>query len=176
MPAILIAFATGVLACQFLPAIPAWPWGLVSLSCIAGIVGVQIYSASRADRTARYLLLLLLTSSFVAGVSYTCWRSQAVLADTLPEAAMGRNIQVTGVVDSLPDRTARGQRFQFRVEHVDSKFHVPERIQLSVWNAHQDGDASETPVIGPVKAGERWSFVVRLKRPHGLANPHGYDV
>lgn len=30
--------------------------------------------------------------------------------------------------------------------------------------------------MGQIKAGERWSFVVRLKRPHGLANPHGYDV
>ena len=176
MPALLIAFATGVLACQFLPAIPAWPWELFSVLSIAGVVGVQIYGASRAARPSRYLLILLLATSFVAGVSYTCWRSQAVLADTLPEAAMGRNIQLTGVVDSLPDRTARGQRFQFRVEHIDSKFHVPERIQLSVWNAHQDSDTSETPILGPVKAGERWSFVVRLKRPHGLANPHGYDV
>ncbi|MFZ9650000.1 MAG: ComEC/Rec2 family competence protein, partial [Fluviibacter sp.] len=143
---------------------------------MAAVGGLQIYSACYAVRSSRYLLILLLLSSFVAGVGYTCWRSAAVLADSLPEAAMGRNIQLSGVVDSLPDRTARGQRFQLRVEHVDSKFHVPERIQLSVWNAQQDGDATDKPVVGPVKAGERWSFVVRLKRPHGLANPHGYDL
>ncbi len=176
MPALLIAFATGVLACQFLPSIPAGPWGLLTLLSMAAVVGLQIYSAYFAVRSSRYLLIPLLLSSFVAGVGYTCWRSAAVLADSLPEAAMGRNIQLSGVVDSLPDRTARGQRFQLRVEHVDSEFHVPERIQLSVWNAQQDGDATDKPVVGPVKAGERWSFVVRLKRPHGLANPHGYDL
>lgn len=176
MPALLIAFATGVLACQFLPSIPDGPWGLLTLLSMAAVGGLQIYSACYAVRSSRYFLILLLLSSFVAGVGYTCWRSAAVLADSLPEAAMGQNIQLSGVVDSLPDRTARGQRFQLRVEHVDSKFHVPERIQLSVWNVQQDADATDKPVVGPVKAGERWSFVVRLKRPHGLANPHGYDL
>lgn len=68
---------------------------------------------------------------------YSCWllhsapaipvERRALLADTLPEAAMGRNIRLTGVVDSLPDRTARGQRFHFKVEQVDSNFHVPGR-------------------------------------------------
>ena len=28
----------------------------------------------------------------------------------------------------------------------------------------------------PLQAGQRWAFTVRLKRPHGLANPHGFDA
>ena len=176
MPALLVAFASGVLACQFLPEIPAAPWGLFCLLSLAGIVALQIYRVSRTARATRLILLLLVIISFASGVSYTCWRSAAVLNDSLPEAAMGRNIQLSGVVDSLPDRTSRGQRFQFRVEQVDAPYHVPERIQLSFWNASQDEGSSEKPILGPVKAGERWSFVVRLKRPHGLANPHGFDT
>jgi competence protein ComEC len=27
----------------------------------------------------------------------------------------------------------------------------------------------------PVRAGERWRFTVRLRRPHGSVNPHGFD-
>ena len=27
-----------------------------------------------------------------------------------------------------------------------------------------------------IAAGERWQLVVRLKRPHGTVNPHGFDV
>jgi hypothetical protein len=27
----------------------------------------------------------------------------------------------------------------------------------------------------PLRAGERWQLLVRLKRPHGLMNPHGFD-
>lgn len=176
MPALLIAFAGGVLACQFLPEIPAGPWGALFGFSMLGVAALQFYGKSIPAKHHRLILCLLVIGSLLAGVSYTCWRSAAVLADSLPESAMGRNIRITGVVDSLPDRTARGQRFQFSVEHVDSPYHVPERIQLSVWNANQEDDASDKPVIGPIKAGERWSFVVRLKRPHGLANPHGYDV
>ena len=26
-----------------------------------------------------------------------------------------------------------------------------------------------------VHPGERWAFTVRLRRPHGLVNPHGFD-
>ena len=176
MPALLIAFASGALACQFLPEVPDWPWGI---GCLLALIAVGLLYTLRLKHTSKrshYNLVLMVMAALVAGMSYTCWRSAAVLADSLPEAAMGRNLRLTGVVDTLPDRTARGQRFQLRVESVDSRFHVPERIQLSVWNAAQDDAASEAPVIGPVKAGERWSFVVRLKRPHGLANPHGYDV
>ena len=27
-----------------------------------------------------------------------------------------------------------------------------------------------------IAAGERWRLIVRLKRPHGTVNPHGFDV
>ena len=31
------------------------------------------------------------------------------------------------------------------------------------------------PRLAQFKAGERWQFTVRLKRPHGTQNPHGFD-
>jgi competence protein ComEC len=37
----------------------------------------------------------------------------------------------------------------------------------------KDGAIDEVPKIA---AGERWRLVVRLKRPHGTVNPHGFDV
>src|SRR5204862_8230194 len=44
---------------------------------------------------------------------------------------------------------------------------VPQRIGLAWWA--RPGAAPD------VHAGERWRFTVRLKRPHGTANPHGFD-
>lgn len=172
MPTLLIAFASGVLACQFLPVIPNLPWGLTCLVLVAILMALYAVQIKRTSLS----LLLSFTLAFGLGSSYTCWRSASVLADSLPEAAMGRNIQLTGVVDSLPDRTARGQRFQFKVEQVASPYRVPERIQLSVWNAKPEDAVADASAVGQVSAGERWTFIVRLKRPHGLANPHGYDV
>ncbi|MGV0998530.1 MAG: DNA internalization-related competence protein ComEC/Rec2 [Fluviibacter sp.] len=174
MSATLIAFALGILGCQFLPEIPDGPWGWLTLGTVL-LLGLLLTLRSRTPQPIRLRIFLILLA-FSAGASYTCWRSSQLLSDTLPEAAMGRNIRITGVVDSLPDRTARGQRFQFLVEHVDSQFHVPERLQLSVWHTQQDTETAPDQSLREVKAGERWALTVRLKRPHGLANPHGYDI
>ena len=121
-------------------------------------------------------MALLLITSLLSGVTYTCWRSASVLADQLPEAAMGRNIEVTGIVESLPDRTARGQRFLFCVEHTEAQWHIPALIQLSVWQKDADGELLDNGIPQSIQPGERWTLTVRLKRPHGLANPHGYDI
>jgi len=175
-----LLFAAGILACQWLPEIPPLPWGgcllLVSTLTLIGWLRLDALTHSRRRWPRRCLSGLLLLGAFLSGVSYTCWRSAAVLADQLPEAAMGRNLQVIGVVDSLPDRTARGQRFLFRVEHALGKLHIPGLIQLSVWQKDADGEEVNSAIPQNIKPGERWSFTVRLKRPHGLANPHGYDV
>lgn len=175
MSNLLLAFAAGILACQWLSEIPPLPWGgCLILVGMLTLIGARCSSAIPA-RYQRLMAILLLSGAFLTGVSYVCWRSTSVLSDQLPEAAMGRNLHVTGVVDSLPDRTSRGQRFLFRVEHVDGKYHVPELIQLSIWQKDDDGEMLGA-IPQNILPGERWSFTVRLKRPHGLANPHGYDA
>ena len=52
---------------------------------------------------------------------------------------------------------------------------IGQRVRLSWWN---DGEAEEraAPEAHPaLRAGDRWGFTVRLKRPHGLLNPGGFD-
>ena len=50
----------------------------------------------------------------------------------------------------------------------------PRRLSLA-WYAqwHRSGPSDPVPDL---VAGERWRLVVRLKRPHGTVNPHGFDV
>ena len=176
----LLLFAAGILVCQWLPEIPPLPWGSLSLLLSLATLLVLLWVSGKATQPAshhrRWYVMLILAGAFLSGVSYTCWRSAMVLADQLPEAAMGRNLQVIGVVDSLPDRTVRGQRFLFRVEQTRGNHHVPELIQLSVWQKDADGELLDDVIPQNIQPGERWSLTVRLKRPHGLANPHGYDA
>lgn len=40
-------------------------------------------------------------------------------------------------------------------------------------DAFDDEDGGDVPTVS---AGERWRFVVRLRRPHGYANPGGFDL
>ena len=69
----------------------------------------------------------------------------------------------------------RGTRFAFAVERVETPAAVvPARLSLA-WYAQlkKDGTVDAPPAIA---AGERWRLVVRLKRPHGNVNPHGFDI
>jgi competence protein ComEC len=94
------------------------------------------------------------------------------LADELPAALEGRDIELTGVVAGLPQELERGVRFEFDVEQAVAG--VPPRISLAWYRGRDDADDEASPLV-PVRAGERWRFTVRLKRPHGNLNPHGFD-
>ena len=103
--------------------------------------------------------------------------AQLRLADQLPEAWETKEIQLTGVVASLPQRFERGERFVFDVESVQTRdARVPSRVQLAWYRSWDDlPDTEETAEPRAVRPGERWRFTVSLKRPHGNANPHGFD-
>jgi competence protein ComEC len=76
------------------------------------------------------------------------------------------------VVAGLPQALERGVRFEFEVEQAVAG--VPPRISLAWYRGRDDTDDEASPAM-PVRAGERWHFTVRLKRPHGNLNPHGFD-
>ncbi|TFW09682.1 DNA internalization-related competence protein ComEC/Rec2 [Oxalobacteraceae bacterium OM1] len=81
---------------------------------------------------------------------------------------------VVGTVASLPDAIDRGTRFTFDVERAAApgSAPIPPRIVLSWYADQRRGDAQELPSVQP---GERWQLTVRLRRPHGNANPDGFD-
>jgi competence protein ComEC len=51
---------------------------------------------------------------------------------------------------------------------------VPRLIALG-WYRGRHEDAALTQPRSELRAGQRWRFAVRLRQPHGNANPHGYD-
>ena len=101
-----------------------------------------------------------------------CWAAvvaHMVLAHELPRELEGRDLVLVGTVDSLPYQFEQGVRFNFAVERVlGEPSLVPPRIALA-WYAGQGAPPGE------VRPGERWRLTVRLQRPHGNANPYGFD-
>ncbi len=117
-------------------------------------------------------MLAVLASCAVLGFAWAGWRAHARMADALPPAWEGVDVRVVGVIVGLPDRDTHGERFDFRVEQVLTRgAQVPTRVRLS-WPA-PGWIAARIPQR--VKAGERWQFTLRLKQPHGTANPDGFD-
>lgn len=135
-------------------------------------------AAALASRLARHRLaraLLVAGAGFVAGHDLAAWRAQERLADELPAAWEGRDIEAEGIVAGLPQPGERGTRFLFDPEGTTTPgARLPSRISLTWYEAHpgQGADPASVPVL---RAGERWRITVRLKRPRGLANPHTFD-
>lgn len=164
----LIAFASGVWLLQQQADLPdrQWLWllplALTPLLLPASKAGIQ--------RHLRQFLLILVCA--VLGFAWAGWRAHARMADALPPALEGVDVQVVGVIAGLPDRDSHGERFDFRVEQVLTPgAKVPAKVRLG-WPV-PEWIAAQIPQR--VKAGERWQFTVRLKQPHGTANPDSFD-
>jgi len=166
-----ILFLTaGVCWLQQQPVLPGagWAWALAAVGLVA--TGIRAESAWLA--LAREILVK--GACFALGFAWAAWCAQQRLADELPPAWEGRDIAVVGVVAGLPQVSGRGVRFEFDVEQVlTPEARVPQHIVLSWWGSPpRDGRPATFPSLEP---GERWRLTVRLKRPRGTANPHGFD-
>ena len=160
--AIFFAFGVGLLQLQATLPEPALAWILLPL------LPFPFLNYRKSLRLLRNLLLAALACT--AGFFYAAFVAQHRLTDQLPQDWQGKDIEVIGVVAELPHQRERGISFAFDVEQVLSKnAHVPKHILLASYES--DDDQGKLPL----HAGERWQFTVRLKRPHGTSNPHGFD-
>ncbi|HZW24134.1 MAG TPA: DNA internalization-related competence protein ComEC/Rec2 [Gallionella sp.] len=159
-----VFFTLGVWWLQQQSALPdfVWAWLLPGL-----LPALLIPRRTRFHRIARTVLIALLGCGL--GFYHAAWRADQRLSSALPDEWQGRDIAVVGVVAEPPRSHERGLRFQFDVERVlTPQAAVPHHVYLSTYS-----DA-KIPPLAP-KAGERWRFTLRLKQPHGTANPGGFD-
>ncbi|MGH8751834.1 MAG: DNA internalization-related competence protein ComEC/Rec2 [Burkholderiales bacterium] len=169
MRVFLILFVCGVWLLQAQAQLPdlALAWALAPL-----LLAALLLRAKTLERWRHIAAVFLAVFFFGAGFFWAAWLAQVRLADALPEAWEGKDIQVTGVVASLPQENERGVRFEFDVENVQTpQARTPAHIALS-W--YRDRKQPDKP-LAQLHPGERWQLTVRLKRPHGNANPHGFD-
>lgn len=160
----ILAFAVGVLLLQMQPALPVW-WQWVLGGALLGLPRLR-WSAWPAK-------LLAIVACGALGFGWAGGWADLRLADQLAAEWEGRDVEVVGVIASLPQDFSNGTRFEFAVETtLTAAALVPQRIMLSWYQGRRDGDSLERL---PVRPGERWRFTVRLKRPHGNANPGAFD-
>jgi competence protein ComEC len=164
----LLAFALGVALAQLAPTLPP-RWIVIAVLCVASVVsGVLLL------RKAKPSLWLALVVALSLGVSFAFYRADMRMSQALPSAWEARDIELVGIIDELPQADAHGVRFAFAVERVlTAEATVPPRIALG-WYKPSIRELQGEP-LPTLHAGERWQFAVRLKRPHGYVNPHGFD-
>lgn len=158
-----IAFLLGVITLQqaaFLPE-PEWAGGISLFLSLFAVAGAWRARHPLVRRLLRWCIAAVL--GFAWAYLYAAFR----LADTLPAELEGLDLQVEGVVVGLPEADERRLRFLF----------APSRLVLNEQDHAFRGRLrldwyDEPPPLSP---GERWHLTVRLKRPHGMANPGTFD-
>lgn len=158
MRVFVLGFVAGAILLQHEAELPSLALGLTAPALLLGAFLVP------ADHPLLRLCIVG-AAALIGGYGYAAWRAELRLADALPHALEGRDVVVTGIVAGLPRVTERGTRFVFHRETGDA---VPRTMSLT-WYAERDAGA---PALFP---GQRWQMTLRLKRPRGLANPHGFD-
>jgi competence protein ComEC len=149
---------------------------LMPLAAYQALLGAAVLAFAVGWRWPK-LRWLWIVAALAAGLGTSGWRAGLRLADALPATLEGQDVQLVGVVASLPQVSATGLRFRFDVESATQQGQavaVPARVSLGWYVGwHEDGALSEPQLS--LRAGQRWRFTARLRQPHGNVNPHGFD-
>jgi competence protein ComEC len=171
----ILGFVGGAAWLQMQAALPAHVHAALAASVACAAAGAVALARVQHRLTRRTSWLrhgLALCAGAAIGFYWAALLAQAALAPQLAKVDEGRDVTLIGTIDNLPNRFDGGVRFNFAVEQVELRaMQVPPRVALS-WYAGYRGEAAP---IGDVQPGERWRLSVRLQRPHGNANPYGFD-
>lgn len=143
----ILPFATGILVVQQLSDLPTSLFWIVFFIVVTIILAVFHYW--------RWVI-------FVIGIMWAVGVSALRLADRLPESSEGQLIKIEGHVIGLPNVDERRVKFDFSVAKPNQNF--PKKLRLSWYFPKQT-----------IKTGQYWTFTVKLKQPHGMFNPSGFD-
>lgn len=155
-----VAFLVGILLLQAWPELPGRGWVVVLPAVGLALVWFPALRWAVWGVAGFWWALLLATSP-------SEW----------PAPREGLDCVIEGWIAAIPDQEARHVRFAFTVaqaRHGDEAIPLNGRLLLSWWDNTDSG--AEAPKTSPRwQIGDRWRFTVRLKRPHGLLNPGGFD-
>jgi len=169
----LIAFCAGVWLLQQQADLPPTRW-LWMLPLLSAVFGIPAYSRFIPETLRRVGVALLCAA---LGFAWAAWRADVRLSERLPEHWQGVDVELIGTVVDLPQQNARGEQLLMQVDSVlTPNARIPSRVQLA-WYWPRDSYKNATVEHVPrIHAGEQWHMTVRLKKPHGTSNPHGFDL
>lgn len=148
------AWCVGIVLLQQFASLPHWVW----IAALAG-AAVPLSFSSIVWRRLPGLCLL--------GFCYAWCHAVWALEQRLPAVLEGRDLLIEGIIVSLPEQRGRYQQFALQPDTLlagGATVAAVGTLRLRWYGAAPS-----------LRGGERWRLRVRLKRPHGLMNPAGFD-
>ncbi len=178
MYVVVSGFFSGALLLTFFSQIPNL---FLSLSLLIFIL-VAYFFYYRFKRFIKPLCNPLISFLFVFFLSalvsfiYASIMANSIIDTRLQSQFEGKNLIIEGVIANIPQYQQGRWRFYLDVQRVKlaqantdlENFHLKGKIKLSWYR--QLGSPQKI-----IKAGQRWRFQVRLKRPNGFMNQGGFD-
>lgn len=159
------------------PELPGWHTTLalsgVALVLLLWLTRSQRRSSERWRAPAATIVVFFLLTALLADTS-TSLRALAYQTTALDPALENQDVELVGRIASLPQRHDDAVRLRFIVEQATRtgrRVPVPAAISLG-WSTRGADDAG---LAGAARAGDRCHLRARLRPPHGLRNPHGFD-
>lgn len=161
MALIVIAFLLGCIGFNCLPELPHWTHSTGVMLIL--FLSIFAYCKSPSARNRKISLFLgVMASAFLYTYAWVSWQS----TKQIPEQLSGKELTVVGCITSFPQQMGDHWRFNFLIQQFNGNPTLGNvKIQLSWYHT------ALTP-----KLGQQWRFQVKLKRPHGMSNPAGFDV
>lgn len=131
------------------------------LSLIAALVIAFVTRRGRV-RSSGFYWRALSGFCIAAGMLWHGLWANGILQHRLPLPLEGIDMVSSGVVVSMPQRNLLNQQFEFQINDSDAGF-ANRKVLLNYYGEQT------------IEPGQRWRFVLRLNRPHGFANPGGFD-
>ncbi len=117
------------------------------------------------------------------GFLWTLFQAQTILNKQFPEELQKKPLQLLGTVASIPEKREHGIRFELEVKRTipETLWPTPGKIRVVCKELpkYRNKDRLRFPAeqnIPKIGVGEVWQLTVKLKRPHGFANPGGFDL
>ncbi len=173
-----LGFVFGAWLLQQQAVLPSLYWLLSLIPALLIVFKSRFFAFQHADLLQRISVIVF---AILLGFFWAASLATIRLSDELPKEWQQKSINIVGVIASLPELTERGERFTFDVEKILTQdeartLKIPRHISLNFYrNIGSQKSENSASLTNNFHAGERWQFTVRLKRPHGTYNPHGFD-
>jgi competence protein ComEC len=150
-----VCFVAGVAGFQLMHALPQMGW----LAVVASAVAICLLR--------KYYYPVFLIAGWCWAWAFAAW----ALSSRLPAELEGKTLTVSASIITIPQCSRNICRFNALIKPAETtgiaiveKKPVSRHVKLSWYYPSQT-----------IKAGQHWLLTIRLKRPHGMMNPGGFD-